>query len=890
MNKKGKIIPFITVIIVIMIIIINVVSTPKTYAATTEDGVFEYLASSDSVIITKCNKGGKIEIPNIIDNKPVTSISAESFDSCYWVTSITIPSNLTRSISGRLFRDCSSLTDIYVDEENTEYKSVDGILFNKNMSELIKYPQAKQGETYNIPTSVINIAEYGFYGTNSLNVIEVPEGVKTISQYTFGLSSVASIKMPKTITSIEEYAFWSCELEKVTIPEGVTKIGNDAFSNCELTKIEIPRNVKNIGSCAFSNNKKLQEIIVDNGNENYSSNDGVLYDKNMNTLICYPPMKQGNSFKIMDTVETIETYAFAYCEKIKIINFSNSVTKIQDFAFAYCTNLTNFELPENLTYLGSHAFHNCGVIEITIPGSVSVIRYDAFSDCSNLENVTIESGVSTIQYNAFSSCPKLKSIIIPRSVNTIDGIPTTIDTLTIYGWEESKAQKFANENNIKFELLVDTKPPTLRISSNGGIYKKTSVYIYVNDNESLLDTNNKYEYQLSLSNTSIPSGEWITYSNLSNFVIGDNLNGDYYLWIRTIKDKAGNKSEETVPGYLISDKFTFDNIKPSVVITTDKEEYKVGETATITATFDENIKEDTPNLMLGNYTWDNLSNDEALQILDNTYKMVKKTDKIYTYDYKVPNQFGTQEITVGGATDIVGNIMEKTSKTINIISTVDNIQITVPPNKVNYIANQNFESEGMKVIANYNDGTSKEIKNYVILDGDKLSTDKTSVTISYTENGITKTTTQSIIVIDKLEINFNVYDKVDKDENQYINNIAPNTTIKDMISNVKTNGKIIIYKDNKEITDNKIKISTGMKVKISLNDENYEFIAVVKGDTNGDGESNLTDILQINKHRLNKTVLTGEYLLAGDVNQDKEVNLKDLLKINKFRLGKIDIL
>ena len=78
-----------------------------------------------------------------------------------------------------------------------------------------------------------------------------------------------------------------------------------------------------------------------------------------------------------------------------------------------------------------------------------------------------------------------------------------------------------------------------------------------------------------------------------------------------------------------------------------------------------------------------------------------------------------------------------------------------------------------------------------------------------------------------------------------------------------------------------------MIVKISLNNQLYEYTIVVKGDTNGDGESNLKDLLQINKHRLNKSKLTAEYLLAGDVNKDNEVNLKDLLQVNKYRLGKI---
>ena len=81
-----------------------------------------------------------------------------------------------------------------------------------------------------------------------------------------------------------------------------------------------------------------------------------------------------------------------------------------------------------------------------------------------------------------------------------------------------------------------------------------------------------------------------------------------------------------------------------------------------------------------------------------------------------------------------------------------------------------------------------------------------------------------------------------------------------------------------------------MKIKISLNNQSNEFTTIVKGDANGDGEADLKDILKINKHRLKKSLLTSEYLLAGDVNKDNEVNLKDILRINKFRLKKIDIL
>ena len=196
----------------------------------------------------------------------------------------------------------------------------------------------------------------------------------------------------------------------------------------------------------------------------------------------------------------------------------------------------------------------------------------------------------------------------------------------------------------------------------------------------------------------------------------------------------------------------------------------------------------------------------------------------------------------------------------------------------------------MKVTATYNNGSTKEVTNYTITDGNNLISDKTSVTISYTEDDVIKTTIQPITVIQRLKISIVEYNEVNKDGVKYIDNIALSTTIEEMINHIETNGTIKVYKGIEEITDKKIKTSTGMKVKISLNNENYEYTIVVKGDTNGDGESNLKDLLQINKHRLNKSLLTAEHLLAGDVNKDNEVNLKDLLQINKFRLGKINTL
>ena len=219
---------------------------------------------------------------------------------------------------------------------------------------------------------------------------------------------------------------------------------------------------------------------------------------------------------------------------------------------------------------------------------------------------------------------------------------------------------------------------------------------------------------------------------------------------------------------------------------------------------------------------------------------------------------------------------------------LSSIEITKEPTKKEYIEGQNFDASGMKVTAKYNNDTSKEVTNYTVTDGENLKVGKTNVTISYTEDDVTKIVTQEITVKQNLKISFYDYNEYSIDEKKCLINITPNTTFKDMISHITTNGIITLNNENEKITNNEEIISTGMNLTITLNNESCEFIIVVKGDTNGDGESNLKDLLQVNKHRLNKVQLKDEFLLAGDVTGDNIVDLKDLLKINKFRLGKIN--
>ncbi len=178
-----------------------------------------------------------------------------------------------------------------------------------------------------------------------------------------------------------------------------------------------------------------------------------------------------------------------------------------------------------------------------------------------------------------------------------------------------------------------------------------------------------------------------------------------------------------------------DKTAPTVTITTDKSTYKPGETAVITSTFSEVVNDGTPKIAMSGVS--NL----------NKTAMTKVSETQYRYNYVVPQGDGTQTITISDASDLATNVMVNSTKTFNISTPkITAIRVTTEPSKKTYIEGQNFNGAGMKVTATYSDGTTKEVTGYTITDGNNLTAGKTSVTISYTENGVTKTVTQGITV------------------------------------------------------------------------------------------------------------------------------------------------
>jgi len=221
-----------------------------------------------------------------LSGSTMTSIDSSAFTSCANLISITIPNSVTR-IGESAFYSCTSHTVITVDSGNTSYSSEEGILYNKNKSTLIRYPAGKTDGIFTIPDSV---------------------------------------------TGIEMYAFQSCVyLTEVNIPGSVTSIGYGAFANGHLTGVTIPANITSIGESAFQGNP-LTAINVDSGNSVYSSEDGLLYNKDKTILHTYPSGKTDFTFTIPDNVTGIGGYAF-YNAKFRSVTIPASVTSIERYAF-----------------------------------------------------------------------------------------------------------------------------------------------------------------------------------------------------------------------------------------------------------------------------------------------------------------------------------------------------------------------------------------------------------------------------------------------------------------------------------------------------------------------------------------------------------------------------
>jgi hypothetical protein len=181
--------------------------------------------------------------------------------------------------------------------------------------------------------------------------------------------------IPKRVTAIGKEAFYGVKLRSIVIPEGVTGIGEYAFAHTKLTEVALPATVTAIGEGAFAV-KSLQAITVSEENPCFTSEDGILFDKSLQTLIAYPRGKACARYTIPSCLRVIGDNAFAETLVSSVI-IPRGLGLIGNYAFAH-TSLTSVSIPSSVSKIGTHAFAFCKQLVQVELFRITKVHRDAF--------------------------------------------------------------------------------------------------------------------------------------------------------------------------------------------------------------------------------------------------------------------------------------------------------------------------------------------------------------------------------------------------------------------------------------------------------------------------------------------------------------------------------
>ena len=263
---------------------------------------------------------------NFIIKDGVTEIDAQILFDCINTEIITLPESLVdfkyNIYSSDGMSECENLKAINISDNNTLYRSIDGVLYSKDLSNLIVFP-ANKTDSYVISDKTVTIGNSAFAGNDKMTSIDIPSNVK----------------------SIESMAFGGCKnLKDVKLNEGLANIGSNAFIACDnLENIEIPDSVQEMASGVFLDCKLLKNVKL-------SSNMKVLED-----TMFYDCFSLENVIMPLN-LEQIYPDTFTSCHNLKKLNIPESVKYISNYAVVDCINLESITIPSDVNDIGEMAF------------------------------------------------------------------------------------------------------------------------------------------------------------------------------------------------------------------------------------------------------------------------------------------------------------------------------------------------------------------------------------------------------------------------------------------------------------------------------------------------------------------------------------------------------
>ncbi|MCQ2405496.1 MAG: leucine-rich repeat domain-containing protein [Clostridia bacterium] len=434
----------------------------------------------------------ELELPSSL-----RALGAYSLYKCSNLKTVKIPENVT-SVGDGSFLDCTGIEKFTVAAGNDTYCAKDGILYSKDMTELVCFPRGRKDTSFSVPVGVTKIGGEALSRTQ-IKTLKLPSTLREIGDYAFAELPIESIDLPAKLTTIGGDVFCKCDalkeiklpdsvteigaeafnecaaLEKVTLPASLTTLGQFAFSGCvRLTEITLPALLEDLGDAAFMGCTSLKTIAVNKKNGWFTVENGVLYNKNKTTLVCYPSGLAGTTFAVPDTVATIAPYAFAVNHTLTAVTLSDSLTELGDRAFEYVTEIKTITLPKSVATLGAGVFAFCSSLEkIDVAAGNTAFKWENdtllsadgyklyfYSPANKAEEVVVPLTVAQLMDCAFAGNPYLKRVTLLNASSSISGdvFDGCRDDFVLSGYDQSTAHSYAFTNGLNFALTDEPLP------------------------------------------------------------------------------------------------------------------------------------------------------------------------------------------------------------------------------------------------------------------------------------------------------------------------------------------------------------------------------------------------------------------------------------------------
>ncbi len=369
----------------------------------------------------------EIEIPEVYNDVPITTIKKDAFKDCAKITEIRIPKSITY-IGSDAFSGCSQLREIYISNKDTyitksafascPIKSAQvpsahiDILPTSDLEEIYLLDGTVTDSAFSSFYSLHTIAvagevtfeENSLFGCSALTFKLPPDKIKSFSQKSKAYSLIVApslIENPSMIISLKAFDGYTT-LRNITFePYESEYIFNEgAFENCTATSFTIDASL--LGHIPTT----AQTLTITSGDVKYL---GTTRNLSLKMLI------------IREGVSSIEDSAFRECTSLTSVSILAKIDKINSYTFYKCSALNSLELSSSIKTIGQNAFASCTSLgQISLGSSVSTIEKNAFKDCKALASVSLKSSVKTIKESAFENCTSLTSLNIGKGVSSID--------------------------------------------------------------------------------------------------------------------------------------------------------------------------------------------------------------------------------------------------------------------------------------------------------------------------------------------------------------------------------------------------------------------------------------------------------------------------------------